>query len=83
MAERMRIFVDRHGRPCDPLRHDAKSVEVVPKAQADKLAEALEEAATYVRLGMTWIEDEDRHDKMKRAWERARASLAAYETEDR
>jgi hypothetical protein len=45
---------------------------VVENAQ---LREALEDMTEYVRLGMTWIEDTDRHAKMKRAWERGREAL--------
>lgn len=44
-------------------------------AERDRYRDALEDAATYLRLAHTWIADTDRHLKMKRAWERATAVL--------
>jgi hypothetical protein len=45
------------------------------RADVERLREALEDTTEYVRLGMTWIIDRDRHVKMKRAWERGRKAL--------
>jgi hypothetical protein len=41
-------------------------------AELERLREALDDAAEYLRLGSTWIVDTDRHDKMRRAEQRAR-----------
>jgi hypothetical protein len=49
MAEtetRLEIWVNRHGRPCDSERHDARRIEVVLAAVADRYREALEEIAS-------------------------------------
>jgi hypothetical protein len=45
------------------------------RQQLKGAVEALEDAAEYLRLAATWTADTDRHDKLRRAEERARAAL--------
>jgi hypothetical protein len=49
--------------------------EVVRASTYQRAVEALEDATEYLRLASTWIEDTDRHNKMKRAHERVQGAL--------
>lgn len=62
--------------PGEPVVHGHR-VEVVPASRIEGAVGALEDAAEYLRLAYTWIEDADRHAKTKRAHERAKAALVA------
>jgi hypothetical protein len=74
-VERLRLRVDELELhvPCAECIQEREDAE----AEAERLREALEDAVDYLRLGSVWIDDADRHDKLKRACERARCSLAA------
>jgi hypothetical protein len=74
-VERLRLRVDELELhvPCAECIQEREDAE----AEVERLREALEDAVDYLRLGSVWIDDADRHDKLKRACERARCSLAA------
>lgn len=45
------------------------------RRQVDQFGDALIDATEYLRLASTWIDDTDRHQRMKAAWQRAENTL--------